>query len=121
MGLYFHNATGSTIDLAYAEYWPGCDTVGTGEPYAVRGWYVISAGETQKVWSGYAGRERFYYYAESATGRWSGPYRGAVHPRDAFEWCWGFNSSAVEYVGFRQISPSSALVPPVDRTIRLSS
>jgi hypothetical protein len=119
MGLYFHNATGSTIELAYAAYSRGCASEGTGQPYLKKGWYIISAGETQKVWSGYAGPERFYYYAESSTRRWSGPWRTQVHPTDAFQWCWGVGSTAGEYVGFRQISPSSALVPPIDRTISL--
>jgi hypothetical protein len=85
MGLYFHNATGSTIDLAYAESSPGCASEGTGQPYVKKGWYIISAGETQKVWSGIAGPKRFYYYAESATRRWSGPYRSQVHSTDSFE------------------------------------
>lgn len=119
MGLYFHNATGSTIDLAYAARSSGCASEG-GPSYLKKGWYVISAGETQKVWSGYAGPERFYYYAESATGRWSGPYRSQVHPTNSFQWCWSVGSTAGEYVGFRQISPSGALVPPIDRTISLS-
>jgi hypothetical protein len=118
MGLYFHNATGSTIELAYAEYSRGCASEG-GDPWFKRGWYIISAGETQKVWSGIAGPKRFYYYAESGTRRWSGPYFTQVPP-GPFEWCWGVGSTAAERVGFRQISPSSALVPPIDRTISLS-
>src|SRR5215212_7944769 len=92
MGLYFHNATGSTIDLAYAAHSSGCASEG-GQPYLKKGWYVISAGETQKVWSGYAGPERFYYYAESATARWSGPYRSQVHPTNSFQWCWSLGST----------------------------
>jgi hypothetical protein len=119
MGLYFHNATGSTIELAYAEYSSGCASEGTGQPYLKKGWYIISAGETQKVWSGYAGPKRFYYYAESATSRWSGPYFTQVPPT-AFRLCWGLGTSTAERVGFRQISPSSATVPPIDRTISLT-
>jgi uncharacterized protein DUF1036 len=117
MALFFHNATGSTIDLAYAEYDSSCSS--EGQPYVKRGWYIISPGETQKVWNGWAGGESFYYYAESATGRWSGPHRSMVHPRDAFEWCWDAVSTAGVYVGFRAVGHIDPWV--VDRTVRLTS
>ncbi len=116
MGLYFHNATGSTIDLAYAEYDPSCASECT-DKWLKRGWYIISAGDTVKVWSGLAGGKTFFYYAESATARWSGPYFTAVPP-NAFEWCWCIASSDSDRVGFRKLSPTDPWV--IDRTINLS-
>jgi Protein of unknown function (DUF1036) len=115
MGLYFHNATGSTIDLAYAEYRSGCASEGS-RPFVKRGWYSISPGQTRKVWSGWAGPKRFYYYAESVTRIWGGDYVTAVPPQP-FEWCWDTASTQSDNVGFDHLPPKGDLI--MDRTVTL--
>lgn len=61
MGLNFRNSTSETIFVAYAYPDFSCSPVN----YATIGWYRIEPGQSRQVWSGYAGGNTFFYYAES--------------------------------------------------------
>ena len=111
MGLYFRNKTNSTVWVVYAFHTPGCEG---GVNWTKKGWYKISPGATAKVWTGWAGGNKFFYYAEDASGRkWAGPYvTFASH--NAFEWCWNTASTNGKNVGMRKIEASN-----MDYTINL--
>lgn len=99
MGLYFHNSTASTKWVVFAYYAPNC----AGVTYAKKGWYQIVPGATAYVWSGWAGSDTFYYYAEDG-GTYSGPYFTQV-PYVAFDWCWNTGQVGARNLGFRKIGP----------------
>ena len=100
MGLYFHNRTGSPLWLSYARYSPGCEG---GVNWAKKGWYQISQGGTAKVWTGWAGGEKFFFFAHDNFGRqWAGPFF-TFAPWNAFDWCWNTASTSGRDVGFRKI------------------
>jgi hypothetical protein len=100
MGLYFRNGTNSLIQLAFAYVSPGCSQEG-GVDYSKKGWYLISPGNTAKVWTGDAEGKHFFYFAESQSGRWSGDFYTRV-PWNAFNLCWGTDSSNARTLGFRR-------------------
>lgn len=104
MGLYFRNSTNATIWVAYARHSPGCEG---GVDWAKKGWYEIGPGSTAKVWSGWAGGEKFFFFAEDNAGHvWAGDFFTPV-PWDAFDWCWNTGSTASRDVGFRKIDTIS--------------
>jgi len=111
MGLYFHNKTSSTVWVAYAYYSPGCEG---GVNWTKKGWYQIAPNGTAKVWSGWAGGEKFFYFAEDNSGhKWAGDFFTAV-PWTAFQWCWNTASTSSRTVGFRKIIASN-----MDYTVNL--
>jgi hypothetical protein len=102
MGLYFRNSAGTTsVWLAYAQYNPGC---GAGPAaWSKKGWYQIPPGGTALVWSGWAGGNKFFYFAHDSVGnQWAGPFFTFV-PWNAFDWCWNIASTSGRTVGFRKI------------------
>jgi uncharacterized membrane protein len=123
MGLYFKNKTNETVQVAisYPSSCPG--------GWAVKGWWKLAPGQEKKVWTGWAGAHRFYYYAEStSSGRqWSGDFWTTVY-RDAFDKCEqeevGYSSSSPSpgetsserQVGMKEINPPST---SMDHTINL--
>lgn len=99
MGLLFRNSTGSTVYVSYAYYDPSCRPV----TYAKVGWFRVFPGQQVQVWSGYAGGQTFYYYAESVSGRrWGGPYFTQV-PDFAYRWCWNTGCTVCTNVGFGRV------------------
>ena len=113
MGLYFHNKTNSPVWVVYAEYAPDCGDEG-GVKWRKKGWYKVSSGKTVKVWSGWAGGDKFFFYAEDDFGHiWAGQYFTFV-PWNAFNWCWNTASNNGTTVGLRKIYGSN-----MDYTINL--
>jgi hypothetical protein len=106
MGLYFRNVTNSIIQVTYAYLSPGCEG---GVDWSKKGWYLISPGNTAKVWTGWAGGKHFFYYAESQSTSWGGLFFTGV-PWDAFDWCWNTSSTNARTVGFRR-RPETGDVP----------
>ncbi|MEC4566028.1 DUF1036 domain-containing protein [Paenibacillus sp. CMAA1739] len=103
MGLNFRNSTNAAIYIAYAYPNSSCSPVN----YAKIGWYRVDPGQTIEVWSGYAGGNTFYYYAESSFGRtWSGSYFTQL-PSQAFHWCWNVGCTTCRNLGMRRIPISS--------------
>jgi hypothetical protein len=114
MGLYFKNKTGSPVWVTYAYYSPGCEG---GVDWSKKGWYHVLPGNTAKVWSGWAGGDKFFFFAEDDFGHhWSGPFFTFV-PWNAFDWCWNTASNNGETVGFRKINTISWNI--IDYTINL--
>ncbi|KON85454.1 hypothetical protein AF332_00240 [Sporosarcina globispora] len=60
MGLYFKNTTNETLQVVISYPKDNCSG-----GYAVKGWWILAPGQEKKAWSGWAGKQRFYYYAES--------------------------------------------------------
>jgi hypothetical protein len=111
MGLYFHNKTSSTVWVVYAYHSPGCEG---GVNWTKKGWYKVSPAKTAKVWSGWAGGNKFFFYAEDNSGHsWAGQFFTFVPP-SAFSWCWNTASTNGKTVGFRKIHASN-----MDYTINL--
>lgn len=100
MGLYFHNATGDTVFVAYAYHSPGCEG---GTPWAKKGWYRITPGATAKVLSGWAGDGKYFYFAENETRTkvWQGDFFTQL-PSRAFDWCWNTGSTDSRTLGLRK-------------------
>jgi hypothetical protein len=104
MGLYFHNKTGSAVWVTYAYYSPGCEV---GVNWEKKGWYHVLPGTTAKVWSGWAGGNKFFFFAEDDFGHsWVGSFFTFV-PWNAFDWCWNTASTNGRTVGFRKIDTIS--------------
>jgi hypothetical protein len=85
MGLYFENATPSTVWVVYGHpsTTPWCDA-----GWYKTGWYEIAPESTVKVWSGWIGGHSFEYYAEDDFGHvWAGEDLTFV-PWDTFYLCW---------------------------------
>ncbi|RKD24611.1 hypothetical protein BEP19_09560 [Ammoniphilus oxalaticus] len=100
MGLYFQNSTNRTVYVTYGYPNRGCGPVN----YAKIGWYAIAPGQRRLLWSGYAGGNTFYYYAEDGVGRtWSGVYFTDVS-NQAFHWCWDTRCASCRSVGMRPVS-----------------
>ena len=111
MGLYFHNKTGATIWVAYAHHNPDCEGSSKWEK---KGWYKATPGKTVKVWSGWAGGNKFFFYAEDHAGHvWAGPFTTHL-PWTAFSWCWNTGSTNSRVLGLRKIIASN-----MDYTITL--
>jgi uncharacterized protein DUF1036 len=117
MGLYFHNKTGSPVWVVYAHHAPDCE--GSAK-WSKKGWYKIFPGNTAKVWSGWAGGEKFFYFAEDEAGHsWAGEFFTQV-PSNAFEWCWDTSSTTSRTLGLRKQVVVDAFPPSVqDHTINL--
>jgi Protein of unknown function (DUF1036) len=98
LGLYFENATPSTVWVVYGHpsSYSWCNL-----GWYKKGWYKVDPGSTVKVWSGWIGGETFMYYAEDDFGHvWAGTHHTFV-PWDAFYLCWEDTSGAGEVAGFR--------------------
>jgi hypothetical protein len=97
MGLYFKNARGDNIHVAYAYHSPGCED---GGEWAKKGWYLIAPGRTVKVFSGFAGPGKYFAFAENESQTWSaaGPFFTQL-PSSAFDWCWSTGSSDSRVLG----------------------
>ncbi|MEK5235639.1 DUF1036 domain-containing protein [Paenibacillus sp. FSL L8-0470] len=104
MGLNFRNSTSETIFVAYAYPDFSCSPVN----YATIGWYRIEPGQSRQVWSGYAGGNTFFYYAESDSYTWSGGYYTEI-PNDAFNQCWDSDCNDCRELGFRRIPVRSSV------------
>ncbi len=116
MGLYFRNNTNSPIWVAYAYHSPGCEG---GVNWSKKGWYTILPGSTAKVWSGWAGGEKFFYFAEDSAGhQWTGQFFTHV-PWNAFDWCWNTASTNGRTVGFRKIDTISWEIMDYTRNLTL--
>jgi hypothetical protein len=120
MGLYFRNETGSPVWVAYAESAPDCEG---STKWLKKGWYNILPGNTAKVWTGWAGGETFFFFAEDDAGRTWGngdnDYYTQV-PWNAFEWCWDTGSTTSRTVGLRRIHVEDDFPPSVlDHTVNL--
>jgi hypothetical protein len=93
MGLYFHNKTNESIDLVFAHKYEDCE----GTQYKKKGWYTIAPGQKIKVWSGWAGSYKFYYYAENISRTRVWPREGRDYfteiPNNAFDMCWDLAST----------------------------
>lgn len=69
MGLNFRNSTNAAIFVVFAYPDFSCTPVN----YSKTGWYRVNPGQTVQLWSGYAGGNTFFYYAEDDFGReWRG-------------------------------------------------
>lgn len=113
MGLYFHNKTSATLWIVYAHYRPECVEDG-GVKWEKKGWYKVTPGNTVKVWSGWAGGEKFFFYAEDHVGHvWAGPFFTDI-PWSAFEWCWQTGSNMARTLGMRKFFASN-----MDYTVNL--
>ncbi|WP_229696122.1 DUF1036 domain-containing protein [Paenibacillus albidus] len=105
MGLNFRNSTNATVFVAYAYPNFNCSPVN----YAKIGWYRIEPGQTREVWSGFAGGNTFFYYAESSFGRtWPGAYFTQL-PTQAFHWCWNTGCTTCRNLGMRRIQVGSTI------------
>jgi hypothetical protein len=113
MGLYFHNKTNATLWVVYADYEPDCEDEG-GVKWEKNGWYKVIPGKTVKVWSGWAGGNKFFFYAEDDFGHvWAGGFFTHI-PWVAFSWCWATSSSSGRTLGLRKFFASN-----MDYTINL--
>ncbi len=71
MGVNFRNSTNAAIFLVFAYPDFSCTPVN----YSKAGWFRVNPGQTIQVWSGFAGGNTFFYYAEDDFGRtWRGSY-----------------------------------------------
>jgi hypothetical protein len=88
-----------------------------------KGWYQVLPGNTVKVWSGWAGGEKFFYFAEDDVGHTWGNGDSDFFtrvPENAFEWCWDTGSSASRTVGLRKVVVEDDFPPSVmDHNINL--
>ncbi|MDR6778446.1 hypothetical protein J2W98_002723 [Paenibacillus peoriae] len=102
MGLNFRNSTNAAIFVVFAYPDFSCTPVN----YSKAGWYRVNPGQTIQVWSGFAGGNTFFYYAEDDFGReWRGTYFTQV-PENAFNWCWDTGCTTCRSVGLRRIAVS---------------
>ena len=113
MGLYFQNGTANTVFVASAYNAPGCEG---GVNWAKKGWYGIAPGGTAKVLSGWAGPGKYFFYAESNSSRWSGPFFTPL-PSRAFDWCWNTGSTDSRNLGLAKIEVGWGIL---DHTVRLT-
>lgn len=100
MGLFIRNSTNQTIWVAFGYYNPLCRPT----TYRKAGWYRLDPGQTRQIWSGYAGGQTFYYYAENInrTRVWQGPFVTRV-PDTAFNVCWDTSNVNWDVIGMRSI------------------
>jgi hypothetical protein len=87
----FRNAYGKRIYVAYMRCHPDCESYFRtfGDPWQVRGWIQLDAGETEYR-SNPTRNQWFYYYAEAEDGAyWAGPYTAHVS-NWAFTSCEGY-------------------------------
>jgi uncharacterized membrane protein len=115
MGLYFKNSTNELLWVAYAYESPGCDG---GVNWAKKGWYKVPSGSTVKVYTGWVGGEKFFYFAEAddLSPSWAGPFFTPL-PWNHFEWCWTTGSTNSRTLGLRKLDISSGYM---DWTVSLS-
>lgn len=102
MGVNFRNSTNAAIFLVFSYPDFSCTPVN----YSKAGWFRVNPGQTIQVWSGFAGGNTFFYYAEDDFGRtWRGSYFTQV-PENAFDWCWDTGCTTCRNVGLRRIAVS---------------
>lgn len=100
MGLNFRNSTNAAIFVAYAYPDFSCSPVN----YSKAGWFRVNPGQTIQVWSGFAGGNTFFYYAEDHFGReWRGSYFTQI-PQQAFNWCWDTGCTTCRNLGLRRVT-----------------
>ena len=114
MGLYFKNKRSETVQVVFAYHRPGCEG---GVNWAKKGWYKILPGNTAKVYTGWVGGSKFFYYAEAVdqSPSWAGPFFTHL-PWNAFDWCWNTASNNGRTLGLRKIEISPQFL---DYTINL--
>jgi hypothetical protein len=101
MGLYFKNKINETVWVAYAYHAPGCEG---GVDWAKKGWFQVSPGATAKVYTGWVGGSKFFFFAEAddLSPAWSGPFFTHL-PWNAFDWCWNTASTNGRTLGLRKL------------------
>ena len=101
MGLYFKNNTNEKLWVAYAYHSPGCEG---GVDWAKKGWYGINPGGTVKVYSGWVGGDKFFFFAEAddLSPSWAGRFFTPL-PWNAFDWCWNTGSTNARTLGLRKL------------------
>ena len=104
MGLYFKNKINETVWVAYAYHTPGCEG---GVNWSKKGWFMVAPGATAKVYTGWVGGSKFFYFAEAddLSPHWSGPFFTHL-PWSAFDWCWNTSSSNGRTLGLRKVQIS---------------
>lgn len=115
MGLYFHNNHNEKIFVAFAFVHQGCEG---GVNWEKKGWYGINPGGTTKVWTGWVGGSKFFYFAEASdrSPAWSGQFFTQMPPR-AFSWCWNTGSTDSRNLGLRKIEIGAQFL---DHTVNLN-
>lgn len=113
MGLYFRNFTGDAVFVAYAYHSPGCGAV----QWSKKGWYRIGPNGTVKVFSGWAGDGKYFFFAENErrTRSWSGPFFTPL-PSRAFDWCWNTGSTDSRTLGLAKFEVGWGVL---DHTVNL--
>ncbi len=101
MGLYFKNKTNETLQASFAYHAPGCEG---GVNWAKKGWWKMFPGQTVKVYTGWVGGSKFFFYAEGVDGSpvWAGSFFTHL-PWNAFDWCWNTASTNGRNLGLRKI------------------
>ncbi|MFN0026335.1 MAG: hypothetical protein ACKV2O_03985 [Acidimicrobiales bacterium] len=94
-----------------------CRADGFDVDYMKKGWYRIAPGQEIKVWSGWAGGDAWFFYAESDDMSlvWAGQFHTQV-PNQAFDNCWSLGFSNGTDLGFRRVRPGADIM---DYTVRL--
>jgi hypothetical protein len=102
MGFYFKNNRQEVIWVVFGYPREGCEG---GVDYGKKGWYRLAPGDVAKVYTGWAGSDAYFYYAEAddLSPKWSGRYFTDV-PLNAFDLCWNLGvSGAATRLGFRRV------------------
>lgn len=107
-GLNMRNDTEDTINVAIAYQ--------EGGAWHVRGWYVLTPGETKQALTGNLDQRYYYYYAYSESGGlvWEGPHNFYLHPVRAFDYfrvndVYGSLPRSAVMKGFRQLDTGDDL------------
>jgi uncharacterized membrane protein len=100
--LRFCNQYPAELWVCISWYHPNCPDGGDWEK---KGWWHLAPAECKIAFGGdVSDVNRFwYYYAESADGRfWAGPF-GTIVANGAFDWCENTGSTDSRTVGMRQL------------------
>ncbi|MER5268564.1 DUF1036 domain-containing protein [Actinosynnema sp. NPDC002837] len=105
MGLYFKNRSNERLWVAYAYHAPGCEG---GVDWAKKGWYQVDPGGTVKVYTGWVGGGKFFWFAEAddLSPRWSSQQFLTHLPWNSFDWCWTTASTDGRTLGMRKLEIS---------------
>jgi len=111
MGFYLKNRTSERlwVVLGLLDRDCGRSEEGGGIDYAKQGWWSVAPNTEVKVWSGWAGGDAWFFYAENddSTRKWSGDFHTLV-PTNAFYLCCavGVGGAAMD-VGMRRVRPGA--------------
>lgn len=114
VGFYFKNSRSEALWVAIGLLDTDCgrSEEGGGIDYTKQGWWQVNPGAEVKVWSGWAGGDAWFFYAENASRSlvWAGDYFTDV-PDNVFDLCWNIGvGGAARNLGMRRVRPGAEIM-----------